>query len=169
VTLEQVQISQATPGDARAIAELHTTVWREAYRGLVPDQYLDTTTLEDRRTRWALRLGSGDRQAVIARHGGTVIGAASWSECPEQPPGLELASLYIVRGHRGSGVAERLVHEAIGDRPAWLWVFAPNARARAFYRRVGFVKEGPDTVDPDTGVLEIRLERPGSVPPSLDG
>ncbi len=76
MTPEKVQVSPATPGDARAIAELHTAVWREAYRGLVPDQYLDTTTVEDRRTRWALRLGSGDR------HGGAVIGVASWSDRP---------------------------------------------------------------------------------------
>lgn len=93
----------------------------------------------------------------MATERGGVVGAVSWSS---SPAGLELTSLYLLPGRRGSGLAERLVDRAIGDRPAWLWVFEENARARAFYRRVGFVREGRRAVDVGTGVPEIRLERP---------
>ncbi|GAB2916422.1 GNAT family N-acetyltransferase [Rhodococcus aerolatus] len=147
----------AHPGDAAAIAELHTTVWREAYRGLVPDAYLDAVTPQERCVRWTHRLVSGGRQAVLALRAGEVVGAVSWSD---GAAGLELTSVYLLPPHRGRGVAERLVDRAIGGRPAFLWVFEANHRARAFYRRVGFVLEGRRAVDAGTGVPEIRLERP---------
>lgn len=157
MTAELPALREAGPADAPAIAALHTTVWREAYRGLVPDAYLDAVTAEERRRRWTARLVSGERRAVVATHRGVVVGAASWCG---SPAGLQLTSLYLQPEQRGSGLAERLVDRAIGDRPAWLWVFEANLRARAFYRRVGFVLEGPRAVDAGTGVPEIRLERP---------
>ena len=43
---------------------------------------------------------------------------------------------------RGTGVADRLVDELVGERDATLWVVEGNARARAFYARRGFVDEG---------------------------
>jgi ribosomal protein S18 acetylase RimI-like enzyme len=38
-------------------------------------------------------------------------------------------------------------------------VFAVNARAQAFYRRHGFVADGVERPDSDTGLLEIRMVR----------
>ncbi len=47
----------------------------------------------------------------------------------DQPPGLELAMLYLLESHHGSGLGQRLLDVAVGDGPAYLWVAEDNPRA----------------------------------------
>lgn len=152
-----VRIRRAAPDDVEAIAEFQTTCWREAYAGLVPQDYLDRVTVTDRVRRWRHRLATGERQIALALAADSLVGVVSWS-----PTGstTELQSLYVGAGHRGRGVAQALVSYAIGDRPAQLWVFEGNHRAQAFYAKLGFVVDGGRMVDPDTGLLELRFIRP---------
>ena len=159
-------IRAANPDDASAIAAFHTAVWREAYRGLVPDAYLDRVAEPERTVRWAGRLRSGNRRAFMAILCGRLVGVASVAERPDEEfghlpptPPLELKSLYVHVDHRGTGVAASLLDVTIGTRSAFLWVFDGNARARAFYLRHGFVADGAAKIDPDTGVAEIRMRR----------
>ena len=92
---------------------------------------------------------------------GALVGVVSWcdSDTTDAPP-LELKTLYVAAGHHGRGVAAALVEAAIGTRPAHLWVFEQNPRARAFYRKQGFRPDGRTTIDVDTGVPELRMVRP---------
>ena len=53
---DDYEIRDATPSDARAIAAFQTVCWREAYRGLVPDTYLDSVGEGDRERRWRDRV-----------------------------------------------------------------------------------------------------------------
>jgi ribosomal protein S18 acetylase RimI-like enzyme len=142
-----------------AIARFQTECWREAYRGLVPDSYLDGVSEEDRATRWRERIESRSRQAAIAWHGEDVAGVVSWGAAESGEPDLELKSLYVHANHRGTGLAERLAVTAIGHAAAQLWVFEANERARNFYRKLGFVPTGDRKIDPDTRVWEVRLRR----------
>jgi GNAT superfamily N-acetyltransferase len=82
-------------------------------------------------------------------------------EFPGLPPTplLELKSLYVAADQRGSGLGTRLLTSAVGARPAFLWVFEANRRARNFYLRNGFRGDGAAKIDPDTGVPEIRMTR----------
>ena len=43
-----VVIREATPDDARAIAEVHVASWRWAYRGDLPAEFLDGLSVDDR-------------------------------------------------------------------------------------------------------------------------
>jgi ribosomal protein S18 acetylase RimI-like enzyme len=155
-----VRIRCAAPDDVEAIAEFQTTCWREAYAGLVPQDYLDRVTVTDRVRRWRHRLATGERQIALALAADYLVGVISWSPTGPTEPSTELQSLYVGADHRGRGVAQALVSYAIGDRPARLWVFEGNHRAQAFYAKLGFVVDGGRMVDPDTGLLELRLVRP---------
>ena len=62
-------------------------------------------------------------------------------------------------GTGGTGLAQRLYNEAVGNRAAYLWVMRDNARARAFYARNGFLPDGAAKIDPDFGVPIIRMVR----------
>ena len=53
-----VEIRQAHAGDAEAIAELHTLSWRGAYRGILPDSFLDLEAEAERRAAWQSPSGS---------------------------------------------------------------------------------------------------------------
>jgi ribosomal protein S18 acetylase RimI-like enzyme len=154
------EIRSATLSDVEAIAVFQTECWREAYRGLVPDSYLDGVGATERAARWGERLASGSRQVAIGWSGVEIAGVVSWGTAETGLPPLELKSLYVGAHHRGTGLASTLTRVALGDRAAQVWVFEENPRARAFYRRIGFVSDGASKIDPDTGVTEVRLVRP---------
>ncbi len=69
--------------------------------------------------------------------------ASSWSSSDE------VEQVYVAGSHRGTGVSSALIAEAErqvkanGHGKAWLAVAAGNARARAFYERMGWRDEGP--------------------------
>lgn len=56
------------------------------------------------------------------------------------PPLLQLTTLYTVPHTHGSGLGTALARELIGQRRCYLWIMVGNARAEAFYRRLGFVR-----------------------------
>ncbi|HEY8719584.1 GNAT family N-acetyltransferase [Pengzhenrongella sp.] len=175
--------------DVGAIAEFQTACWREAYRGLVPNEYLDRVSVGDRQERWRDRLTSGARRIALAevagREGDELVGVVSWAPpalapaaaptrgpdptAGEPAPTLELMSLYVAAHHSGTGIAATLLGHALGARPARLWVFEDNPRALAFYAKHGFAPDGHRQVDPDTGVWERRLARRAQAPVSPAG
>lgn len=153
-------IRDAEPADVRRIAQFQTDCWCEAYRGLVPQEYLDRVGVADRETRWRERLLSGARRIALAEDATGLTGVVSWGAADvDGGPTLELKSLYVAAEHRGAGLAARLLTRALGSAPAHLWVFEGNPRAHAFYHKHGFAFDGHDAIDPDTGVPERRMSR----------
>lgn len=157
-----VTVRTGEAGDAAAIARCQLACWREAYTHLVEpgffDRYGDGTP---RAGRWQQILTSGAAVAVAVTPDGAVVGFAT-AETPheEDPPRpLEVGAVYLRAAHHGSGVADRLMTAVAGDRPALLWVFEENPRARAFYARHSFRDDGTAKVDPWTGLAEVRMVR----------
>lgn len=151
------EVRRAEESDAVAVTDCQTTCWREAYAGLVAEDYLYSDAVERRRlARWQERL-AGSRNVWVAEADGQVVGVAS-TAAGDEPP-VTLTSLYLRAAHHGTGLADRLLDAAVGSGPASLWVFVANARARRFYSRHGFVADGTEKLDPDTGVPEIRMVR----------
>lgn len=146
----------ATVDDAKAIAAFQTDCWREAYVGLVPQDYLDSASVGIRQQRWATRVFERRRTVLIAESGGAIVGVASHGLRDEV---RELMSLYVAADRRGSGLAQQLLDAAIGVEPAQLWVFEGNGRAIGFYLRNGFNPGDEHMTDPDTGLLCVRLTR----------
>ena len=61
--------------------------------------------------------------------------------------------------HHGTGWADMLMAELVGDRPTYLWVLESNQRASAFYGRYGFVTDGATKLHEPTGRVEVRMLR----------
>jgi GNAT superfamily N-acetyltransferase len=157
---QSTRVREVTDSDVTAIAEFQTTCWREAYRGVVPQAYLDRVGVADRERRWSERLDSGTRRIALAEAGSSVIGVVSWGLADvEDAPALELMSLYVAANHRGTGIATTLIHRAVGGSPAHLWVFEDNPRAKRFYAKQGFRFDGHRRVDSDTELWEQRFVR----------
>jgi GNAT superfamily N-acetyltransferase len=153
-------IRRAHSDDVPAVAAFQTRLWAEAYRGLVPQSYLDRMTVAEREVRWRKRVPSRRYRVLLAELEGRLVGVASARRAqPAGLPRLELRTLYVDAAVRGHGVAAALAEAAIGAADAFLWVFEENARARAFYAKHGFAPDGQRKLDPDTGVWEIRMVR----------
>jgi GNAT superfamily N-acetyltransferase len=150
-----ISVRRAVAGDARAIAEVQVAGWEAAYRGLVPDAFLDAFTVEVRTARWVELLEQGSVTYVTEDGFCSVIRPARDASAP-----VELAALYVAPSRWRRGVGRALVDTALArDEDVTLWVFAQNDRARSFYAAVGFLEDGAEAVDPGTGVLEVRMRR----------
>lgn len=158
-----VVLRPATPADAEAVAPFQLRCWQDAHSGLVPQTFLDALARQDRVRRWRERLSAPDDLTTLATAGagGPVVGlaAVTTQTAPAAAPLVELRSRSVGASWWGQGLGRRLLDAALAGRPAELWVFEGNTRARAFYRATGWRLTGDRQIDPGTGIWEIRLIR----------
>jgi GNAT superfamily N-acetyltransferase len=155
-------IRPAVVSDAASGAACHAACWREAYASIVDPERLAalTANLEAKVELWRTVISQG-RPLLVAVEDDVVVGFVAAG--PDQEPGVDVAFqlrvLNVRRAHWGTGLAQRMFDEAVGDRDAYLWVLRDNARARGFYARNGFVPDGATKIDPDFAAPEIRMVR----------
>ena len=115
--------------------------------------------------RWVERVEQ--RAYVLAETEGRVVGMAAGGYHDRYPDTYWLYGMFVSARYRGAGVAEQLV-SAInrwardeGATALWLHVIDVVARARTFYRRLGFVETGEVTsLDRDPRRQVITMVRP---------
>lgn len=112
--------------------------------------YLAEAFTVDQQTR---ELADRDITTLLVEEGGQAIGYAQLKsdhvpDCVSGPDPLELSRFYIDGAWHGRGVARELMDRvraearARGGKTLWLGVWERNDRARAFYRKCGFVDVG---------------------------
>ncbi|GAA1426161.1 GNAT family N-acetyltransferase [Agrococcus citreus] len=170
------RVRPATVEDARGVATVHVETWRAAYRGLIDDAVLDAQRVEQREqmwTRWLERTGAGqpsygDGDAVhrmlVAEADGAITGWATFGRGrdAEDAGRGELAGLYVLPGHWGTGTGHALIEHAVlglrsdGWREAYLWVLHGNERAFRFYGRHDWHADGTERLGAAGGATELR-------------
>src|SRR5437763_746807 len=106
-------IRPADVDDAAAIARVHVDTWRSTYGGIIPREYLDSLTVENRTISW-VRLLERSRTGVITMvsedHDRKVIGFVSAGPLRHRDPRFqaEISSLYVMKRHQGDGHGRRL-------------------------------------------------------------
>jgi GNAT superfamily N-acetyltransferase len=141
------------------VAGIHQLGWTVAYRGLLPDAYLDTLSYEACLARWTSVLQDGSAvDVLVAELEGRVVGFVSLG--PTTDPGAtaagEIWDLWVDEPARSHGVGGRLLEVALDElavrhRAALVWVLEANPRARAFYARSGAVRDGVSRTTAVTG------------------
>ena len=170
----------ATVADVEAIARLHVEAWREAYRGVVPETYLDGLDWRERAEARRAQLADPTRAVRIwvAEEDDTVVGFVAWG--PDRASGdtaddrLEVYALYVDPAVWGRGHGGALLRQVVSALPPAaalvLWVLEANERARSFYERHRFRADGALTTIEVGGVelpeLRYRYGGPqGARPP----
>lgn len=79
MTRPGIAVRQAAADDARAIAAVHVEGWRWAYRGLVPDAWLDALSVDQREAMWRATLSAPDTAARVwlTERAGRAVGSAA--------------------------------------------------------------------------------------------
>jgi GNAT superfamily N-acetyltransferase len=147
-------IRAAQVPDAEAIAHVRVSAWRGAYRGLMPDAYLDRAGLEAteaQHLRDRLRGIEEGAQVSVAELAGRIVGYCAYGrdagDQPEPAKGCVYA-LYVHPDAWRKGVGQRLLvyvteyFKAQGLGQATLFVIEGNTRARQFYEQVGWKADG---------------------------
>jgi ribosomal protein S18 acetylase RimI-like enzyme len=155
-------VRRATIDDVEAIARVHYATHIETYTGKFPEGVIESNPPERRAVMWTQILTEGLGEVWVAEVDGQVVGFAGATPARDEDPprALELASIYLLATHHGSGLGQMLLDAALADRPASLWVLDDNPRAQAFYRRNGFEPDGAAKIDERFGgIREIRMVR----------
>ena len=151
------QIRQATIEDAFGIASVHVRTWQVAYRGHMPDAFLDSLDVEKRATMWRELAKHQDKIIFIAEDAnGEIIGfsALGPSRDPDAAPRTaEVSAIYVDPNHWKHGIGRALMAASLGEirkrdfDQLTLWVLEGNRRAQSFYQTFGFIQDGPPRDD----------------------
>lgn len=165
-----MDIREATPADALAVAGVHVRSWQAAYRGLLPDDFLDALRPAERAARYAFGSSAPDApRTILALRDGELAGFAtvSPSRDADAPAAGELCALYVDPSHWRAGVGRGLLAESrrllrrAGYEEALLWVLRGNEQAERFYEADGWRRDGAQRVEEPWGVVStvIRFRR----------
>lgn len=150
IKLENVAISIALPDEAFELSLIHKRSWVEAYKDLLPADYLMALsdshwvslferTLPDPSVRsWILRLNSKPVACAFV----------SPSRYEGYEADLEVNSIYCIPEYWGNGFGKTLfpkIVEYARDNKfsrICLWVLAGNKRGIRFYQNMGFYEDG---------------------------
>lgn len=171
------QVRAARLEDAESIARIHVAAWQRAYRGMMPDAFLDGLSLEQRLARWRVTLGAApvlagapERVFVVVdpsdrARGWIAVGA--FRDAPNDAGVGELMAINLEPTAWGGGFAAPLL--AAGERAlvdlgyssAVLWVVSANTRARKFYEKHGWAWDSVEKTDDSRGFLlhELRYAK----------
>ena len=167
----ELVIRAADGGDATAIGAVHVRAWQSAYRGVMPDAYLDALSAEERAEMWRSILDGHDRSPVlVAVLDGQVVGFATvGAERTEGEPSTsgELYAMNLDPDVWRRGIGRSLLHRAtdelvrLGFADAVLWVVPENQRARALYESDGWRADGAVATEEILGVTvtDIRYRK----------
>jgi GNAT superfamily N-acetyltransferase len=165
-----MQLRRAEPGDEYAVATVHVSSWQAAYRGLLPDDYLDQLEPTDRAALYTFAaVDPGRPYTILAVDDADICGFATAGPCrdADKPDAGQLYAIYVHPDWWNRGVGRTLIgaarHRLIdrGFSEAVLWVLVGNERAERFYRIDGWNPDGNRRLEEVHGITvdEIRYVR----------
>lgn len=132
--------------DRLAVSHVYEASWKAAYRGMIPQMYLDTIPAG----KWAACLDTEGWDSLLLLDQAKIVGTCAFASArhPEMQGCGEIIALYLLPAYWGQGHGYRLLNKAIhtlyakGFERIYLWVLEENHRARQFYETFGFRASG---------------------------
>jgi L-amino acid N-acyltransferase YncA len=152
------KIRTANLNDVERISCIHVNAWKKAYIDVMPKEYLNSLTAEDRMPMWEKALVSPGKGIYVVSEfkcevqGFAVFGPARDEDISNLFTG-ELVALNVNPVVWSSGIGSALLEHVIACssgynwKSLYLWVVTTNARAISLYERYGFENEGKIKVD----------------------
>jgi ribosomal protein S18 acetylase RimI-like enzyme len=139
-----IEIRQARPADAVAVAQTHDEAWRAAYQGIIPGPELDKLINRRGPDWWESAIRKGSRVAVMA-FGDAIAGYSNYGRNRARSLYYdgEIYELYLRPEFQGLGFGRRLFSAARRDlvqsglKSLVIWALSDNDPAVEFYRALG--------------------------------
>lgn len=156
--MNQITVRPAELKDAPEIAKIHVKTWQCAYKGQIPDSYLDSLSIEKRTRSWEeiLSKSEPETKTFVAEEEGKILGFASAGPRKDKKMPSELGELwaiYVDPDNTGKGAGSLLLKTSLDYlrglkfTKAILWVLTSNRKTRDWYESKGWKVEGTTTVD----------------------
>jgi ribosomal protein S18 acetylase RimI-like enzyme len=138
----EIRSNDATP---EALAAVQAESWRDAYRGLFPDDWLDERMEAELVAAWEEQPPAGE-DFVLSAWAQDALAGFALVRMRDDAGFIE--HLHVRPALRGAGVDEALLREiaarlaAAGRDAMWLWTFERNTDALASCERLGARRSG---------------------------
>ena len=148
-----ITIRKALPEDANIYTDCLISCWQSAYKGIVPDEYLESMIKErDQRVGRFKKVftNPGDCEYYCVMNAENMIGflTINKSRCADSSYIGEIWAIYLIEEFCGKGFGKDLLDFEIQElrrvepKEIFLWVFEDNKRARRFYEKNNFRFDG---------------------------
>jgi GNAT superfamily N-acetyltransferase len=145
----KITIRKALPGDAYDYTLCHIACWQAAYRGIVPDEFLNKMPAEaERRTeRFRQSLSGHDREFYCVMNENRMVGRLIFGKSRDEDKSEagEIDAIYLIKEFWGKGHGKEMLDfamkrlKSMGYSEVILWTLEENSRGRRFYEKHGFV------------------------------
>jgi ribosomal protein S18 acetylase RimI-like enzyme len=163
-------IRLAAPSDVDEITRVHVKAWQSAYRGHMPDAYLDGLDSSKRAAMWAKAIEARDTILLVATAAEALVGFCSLLPSRDADANStvgEVTAIYVDPTFWRAGVGTSLLEatfDSLRQRSfteVTLWVLTSNTSARAFYEACGFATDGQTKIEQRFGfsIHETRYRR----------
>jgi GNAT superfamily N-acetyltransferase len=171
-----IEIREAQPSDAEAIAAVNAAAWRVAYKGIIEADRLTGIPVK----AWIrdIRAGLEDPKpgtfSLVAELDGEFAGS-SFVVAPARDGDLgpevgELVAIYIDPNRWRQGIGRALIEETVrrtagmGFTELSLWTLTQNEPAIRFYEDLGWRPDGREQIHPSARAPALRMRRPIRAP-----
>lgn len=160
-----VLLRAARVEDADSLGRLRVLVWRAAYAGILPADYLAGLDATASIAAFDERIRRAAVSTVVAERAGLIRGyaVAGPARDGDSVGAYEIQAIYVHPDDQRQGIGSALLTAVIAraERPgrAYLWVAAGNASAIAFYRRHAFRADGASRRHRPSGARLVRMIR----------
>ena len=132
--------------DWEDIARIHVANWRQHYKGLVPQTYLDNEIVDDRKKVWFNRFAVGNPLMIasVIEKDEEMIGFVCSFLDHHAEYGAYLDNLHVLTEYQGHGLGKllmketgKIVEEMRPGSGVYLHVLKGNHSAMVFYEKIG--------------------------------
>lgn len=148
---EPITIRLAVPTDAPDMTEVHMRSWEVAYKGIVPDEYIQKQS-KKRPALWQRIITDDNRTKYVIQKDGKTVGficvVPTTQDDDKTDDVCELEGIYLHPDFYRQGIGTRAMEFAFDKAYGWnksfmtLWVFSKNINAIRFYENLGFTPDG---------------------------
>ena len=141
-----IQIRVATLPDSELISKVHSSSWKSAYKGILPQEYLDNEVEKEKREHWVRELAAPDNShnfVLLAMEGSAAVGFISVYDVADGSYDAFIDNLHVLPEEKGKGIGLKLMAAAaeklanFNKKSVYLWVFDDNLPAVGFYKKLG--------------------------------
>lgn len=136
----------ANLNDLENLAKLHAESWRDSYRGIFSDEFLDNDVWDERKIYWTNRLSSpkNNQHVLVATENNDICGFICAFGNESSKWGTFIDNLHVSKTAQGKGVGKQLMYlvakwadQLFDHKGLYLQVLEGNLNARSFYHSIG--------------------------------
>lgn len=127
------------------MTEISIKVWKDTYKGIIDDTYLDSISFEERLNGRKKQFYEAGKHSIVSTLDNKIIGFCDFGVSRKPHYGLgEIYSIYVLTGYQGMGVGKLLLKQAVHHLeqeslvPYIISTLEENHSAQQLYLKMGF-------------------------------